>query len=73
MNQLLYIHEVEITVTSKDLLAYADESLISHVVTNLLKNAVEAFEMLDHFEAFEYKMFHSISPESRRKEYTSNY
>ena len=36
-------HEVEISVTPKDLLVYADESLLSHVVTNLLKNAVEAF------------------------------
>jgi nitrogen fixation/metabolism regulation signal transduction histidine kinase len=36
-------HEVEISVSPKDLLAYADESLLSHVVTNLLKNAVEAF------------------------------
>ena len=40
---MLCNHEVEIEVTPKDLLAYADESLISHVVTNLLKNAVEAF------------------------------
>ena len=40
---LLCNHEVEISVTPKDLLAYADESLLSHVVTNLLKNAVEAF------------------------------
>ena len=37
---MLCNHEVEIEVTPKDLLAYADESLISHVVTNLLKNAV---------------------------------
>ena len=36
-------HEVEISVSPKDLLVYADESLLSHVVTNLLKNAVEAF------------------------------
>ena len=36
--------EVEISVSPKDLLAYADESLLSHVVTNLLKNAVEAFK-----------------------------
>ena len=40
---LLCNHEVEISVTPKDLLVYADESLLSHVVTNLLKNAVEAF------------------------------
>ena len=40
---LLCNHEVEISVSPKDLLAYADESLLSHVVTNLLKNAVEAF------------------------------
>ena len=40
---ILCNHEVEISVTPKDLLVYADESLLSHVVTNLLKNAVEAF------------------------------
>ena len=40
---LLCYHEVEISVSPKDLLTYADESLLSHVVTNLLKNAVEAF------------------------------
>ena len=43
---MLCNHEVEIAVTPKDLLAYADESLISHVVTNLLKNVVEAFNGL---------------------------
>lgn len=41
---LLCNHEVEIEVSPKDLLTYADESLLSHVVTNLLKNAVEAFK-----------------------------
>lgn len=41
---LLCNHEVEIKVSPKDLLVYADESLLSHVVTNLLKNAVEAFK-----------------------------
>ncbi len=40
---MLCNHEVEISVFPKDLLVYADESLLSHVVTNLLKNAVEAF------------------------------
>lgn len=40
---LLCNHEVEISFFPKDLLVYADESLLSHVVTNLLKNAVEAF------------------------------
>ena len=40
---LLCNHEVEISVSPKDLLVYADESLLSHVVTNILKNAVEAF------------------------------
>ena len=40
---MLCNHEVEISVTPKDLLVYTDESLLSHVVTNLLKNAVEAF------------------------------
>ena len=43
---MLCNHKVETEVTPKDLLAYADESLISHVVTNLLKNAVEAFNGL---------------------------
>ena len=41
---MLCCHEVEIKVEPKDLLAYADESLIAHVVTNLLKNAVEAIK-----------------------------
>ena len=41
---LLCNHEVEIEVSPKDLLVYADESLLAHVVTNLLKNAVEAFK-----------------------------
>ena len=41
---LLCNHEVEISVSPKDLLVYADECLLSHVVTNLLKNAVEAFK-----------------------------
>lgn len=41
---MLCNHEVEISVSPKDLLTYADESLLSHVVTNLLKNAVEAFK-----------------------------
>ena len=40
---LLCNYEVEIEVSPKNLLVYADESLLSHVVTNLLKNAVEAF------------------------------
>ena len=40
---MLCNHEVDISVSPKDLLVYADESLLSHVVTNLLKNAVEAF------------------------------
>ena len=40
---MLCNQEVEIEVSPKDLLVYADESLLSHVVTNLLKNAVEAF------------------------------
>ena len=43
---MLCNHEVEIETAPKDLLAYADEILISHVVTNLLKNAVEAFNGL---------------------------
>ena len=33
---------VSVSVEPKDLLVYADESLMSHVLSNLLKNAVEA-------------------------------
>ena len=47
---LLCRHEVEISVEPKDLLVYADESLLSHVVTNLLKNAAEAISDM-HSEA----------------------
>ena len=39
-------HEATVAVTSKDLIAYADESLMAHVVTNLLKNAAEAIAAL---------------------------
>lgn len=35
-------HEAIMTVVPKDLIAYGDESLMAHVVTNILKNAVEA-------------------------------
>ena len=41
---MLCNHEVSIQVSPKDLIVYADESLIAHVVTNLLKNAVEAIK-----------------------------
>ena len=41
---LLCNHEVNISVSPKDLIVYADESLIAHVVTNILKNAVEAIQ-----------------------------
>ncbi len=46
---LLCKHEVEISVDPKDLLAYADEGLIAHVVTNLLKNAAEAIQEKEAF------------------------
>ncbi len=46
---LLCRHEVEISVEPKDLLAYADESLLAHVVTNLLKNATEAIQEKEAF------------------------
>ncbi len=46
---LLCRHEVEISVEPKDLLAYADESLLAHVVTNLLKNATEAIQEKEVF------------------------
>ena len=44
---MLCNHEVNISVSPKDLIVYADESLIAHVVTNLLKNAVEAIKEKD--------------------------
>ena len=47
---LLCNHEVSIEVAPKDLIVYADESLIAHVVTNLLKNAAEAIK--EHSENF---------------------
>ena len=40
---MLCNHDVEIEVSPTELLVYADERLLSHVVTHLLKNAVEAF------------------------------
>ena len=48
---MLCNHDVEIEVSPKDLLVYADESLLSHVVTNLLKNAVEAFREKEKLSA----------------------
>lgn len=47
---MLCNHEVSIEVSPKDLIVYADESLIAHVVTNLLKNATEAIK--EHSENF---------------------
>ena len=41
---MLCNHKVSIEVSPKDLIVYADESLIAHVVTNILKNAVEAIQ-----------------------------
>ena len=54
---LLCNHEVEISVTPKDLLVYADESLLSHVVTNLLKNAVEAFNRQEKLSFIRLKAY----------------
>ena len=47
---MLCNHEVSIKVSPKDLIVYADESLIAHVVTNLLKNAVEAIKEKENVE-----------------------
>ena len=47
---MLCNHEVSIKVSPKDLIVYADESLIAHVVTNLLKNAVEAIKERENVE-----------------------
>lgn len=52
---MLCNHEVRIKVSPKDLLVYADESLIAHVVTNLLKNAVEAIKEKESTEVSEDK------------------
>ena len=52
---LLCYHEVSIEVSPKDLLVYADESLIAHVVTNLLKNAVEAIKEKESKEVSDEK------------------
>ena len=40
--------EVETDIRPKDLIVYADEGLISRVVTNLLKNAAEAVPARGH-------------------------
>ena len=53
---MLCNHEVSIKVSPKDLLVYADESLIAHVVTNLLKNAVEAIKEKESTEVSEDKL-----------------
>lgn len=52
---MLCNHEVSIKVSPKGLLVYADESLIAHVVTNLLKNAVEAIKEKESTEVSEDK------------------
>ena len=52
---MLCNHEVSIEVSPKDLIVYADESLIAHVVTNLLKNAVEAIKEKKSTEVSEDK------------------
>lgn len=54
---MLCNHEVSIKVSPKDLIVYADESLIAHVVTNLLKNAVEAIKEKESTEVSEDKHF----------------
>ena len=58
---MLCNHEVSIEVSPKDLLVYADESLIAHVVTNLLKNAVEAIKEKESMEVSEEKGFEKDS------------
>lgn len=52
---MLCNYEVSIKVSPKDLIVYADESLIAHVVTNLLKNAVEAIKEKESTEVSEDK------------------
>lgn len=57
---LLCNHDVEIEVSPKDLLVYADESLLSHVVTNLLKNAVEAFKEKEKLSFIRLKAYANV-------------
>ena len=57
---MLCNHEVEIEVSPKDLLVYADESLLSHVVTNLLKNAVEAFREKEKLSFIRLKAYTNV-------------
>ena len=57
---LLCNNEVEISVSPKDLLAYANESLLSHVVTNLLKNAVEAFREKEKLSFIRLKAYTNV-------------
>ena len=52
---MLCNHEVSIEVAPKDLIVYADESLIAHVVTKLLKNAVAAIKEKESTEVSEDK------------------
>ena len=58
---MLCSHKVEIKVEPKDLLAYSDESLIAHVVTNLLKNAVEAIKKQEEDKSKKNKQQESSS------------
>lgn len=57
---MLCNHDVEIEVSPKDLLVYADESLLSHVVTNLLKNAVEAFKEKEKLSFIRLKAYANV-------------
>ena len=57
---LLCNRKVEIEVSPKDLLVYADESLLSHVVTNLLKNAVEAFKEKEKLSFIRLKAYANV-------------
>ena len=57
---MLCNHDVEIEVSPKDLLVYADESLLSHVVTNLLKNAVEAFKEKEKLSFIRLKAYTNV-------------
>ena len=57
---MLCNREVEISVSPKDLLVYADESLLSHVVTNLLKNAVEAFKEKEKLSFIRLKAYANV-------------
>lgn len=54
MVRLAAFPHIEINVEPTDLLVYADEGLMAHVVTNILKNAIEAIDNDGHIRIHAY-------------------